>query len=338
MKVNYMQAVSLFWESLNKREEQTWYLKHEDIFENNFFIIKKFTTREANEAIFINPPRAGHHSNIAQSVIKYYIEHTNYAVYSAEHKAATQETKNYGIEEIVQEVDIAFNCITESDTIHLAGLCQGGWANVMWASLNPQKTKSIVIAGTPINFTIDGGKCNSSLSFVNNAYIMNIINYHNGIWPGKKQLCGFKMLNPVDRYLTTKVELWNYITNEDEKNIKKWVRNNSWYEHTLDLPGKMIMEVTNKLFRENQLIDKKLELSGNIIDLSKITCPVVAITGDDDDITLERQCSAILDYVSSKDKIHFSIPECGHIAIFLKNTALEQWGKAIDFIKNSIEV
>ena len=328
--------MSQFWEAYNKIEEQSWHINHSNIFENNFFIIKKFTDTRSNESIFINPPRAGHHSNIAQAVIKFYINNTNYNVYSAEHKAATQETKNFGIEEIVDEVETAFNCMTESNVIHLAGLCQGGWANVMWAALNPDKVKSIIIAGTPIDFTIDGGKCNSGLLFVNNAYIENIINYHNGVWPGKKQLCGFKMLNPVDRYLTTKFDLWNYIINEDEKNIKKWIRNNSWYESTLDLPGKMIMEVTNKLFRENQLINNKLNLFGNIVDLGKIDCPIVAITGDEDDITLERQCTEVLRYVSSKYKQHYSIPECGHIAIFLKNTALEKWGQAIKFIQNSI--
>ena len=340
--LNYTDTSKIYWEARKQREEQTWTLPHIDIYEDEFMIVKKFTSHKAKEALFINPPRAGHHSNIAQLVIKYCTENTNYAIYAVEHKAATQKTKNYGIEKIVNSINTVYDLImldmaTEYEKIHLYGLCQGGWANVIWAASNPDKVKSIIIAGTPIDFIIDGGKCQSWLSFVSNNYIKNIIKRHDGIWPGKYQLDGFKMLNPVDRYISTYMDLWNFIAEEDEKAIKKWIRNNSWYEHVLDLPGKMIIEVVDRLFRKNYLIKKKLKINGQIVDLSNITCPVVAITGDDDDITLERQCTEIFKYVSSKHTKHFAIPHCGHIAIFLKKEALEKWVEGIDFIKKSLK-
>lgn len=336
--LNQMKKSNTFLESVIDQEQQTWYLDHIDIYENDFFTVKKFTTHDAEEAVFINPPRAGHHSNIAQTLIKYYTENTDYTIYSCEHKPATQKTKDYGIEEIVEQVSIIKSLITECDEIHLVGLCQGGWANVMWASLNPSKVKSIIIAGTPIDYVIDGGKLQMWLSMVNDTLIKNMIDYNDGIWPGVYQLYGFKLLNPVDRFIGTYNELWDYVEKNDEKNIKKWVRNNSWYEHVIDLPGKMIQEVCTDLFRKNKLIKKELELFGQIVDISNITCPIVTITGDDDDITLERQCRALADYVSTEDeyKKHYSIPDCGHIAIYLKSSAIEKWGEAINFVKESI--
>lgn len=337
-----MKKINIYWEAIKTKKEQVWSLPHTDIFEDDFTIVKKFTNHEAKEAVFVNPPRAGHHSNIAEVVIKYIIDNTEYAVYSVEHKAATQKTKNYGIEKVVNVVNIVYDCImldmgVDKKKIHLYGLCQGGWANVMWAALNPEKVKSIIIAGTPIDFVIDGGKCQNWLSFVNNQYIKNVIKAHDGLWPGSHQLTGFKMLNPIDRYFGTYNNLWKLVMNEDEKGIEKWIRNNSWYEHVLDLPGKMIFEVCERLFRKNKLVKGELKLFKKVVDLSKITCPVVCITGDDDDITLTRQCSEFLNYVSSEHKKHYTIPDCGHIAIFLKKSALEKWGKGIKFIEKSLK-
>jgi poly(3-hydroxyalkanoate) synthetase len=330
--VDYIDQTRTFWDAYNAREEQTWQLPHVDVFVTDFFTIKKFTHRPyATEAVFVNPPRAGHHSNIAQLVIEYYIKNTNYEVFSSDHHSATQETKNYGIEEVVSQVDCVYNCIPFKK-IHLAGLCQGGWGNVIWAALNPEKVKSIIIAGTPIDFQIDGGKCQMWLDVMPQSTIENIIKSNNGIWPGKYQLCGFKMLNPVDRYLTTNSELMEYVIAKDEKKIKKWIRNNSWYEYVMDLPGKMIKQVRKNLFGMNELIKGELVLFDKRVLLQNITCPIGCITGDDDDITLERQCTEIFNYVSSDQKIHFHIPNCGHIAIFLKGQSLEIWGETIKFV------
>jgi len=334
--------INKFWSSILKHEEQSWNLEHTNCFENNFMVVKCFTNYHDNkEAILINPPMAGHHSNIAQTVIKNYVDNTDYAVYSIEWKAATQETKNYSIAEIVDSVGIAAFIVMSFEgegPIHLAGLCQGGWAEAMWASLNPNSVKSLIVAGSPIDFVIDGGKCQDWLKVANNLYIQSIIDFNCGVWPGEYQLLGFKMLNPYERFFETYYKLWKSVCNEDNNTVNKWVRNNSWYEHIQDLPGKMVMEVCNNLFRNNDLINGKLYLDGRNVDLSKITCPVVAITGDDDDITLTRQCSAILDYVSTPEehKKHYRIQHCGHIAIFISKPALDKWRDARNFIRGAI--
>ena len=333
MLESYINKSNLFWEAVNTHEPQTWALEHTDVLENDFFIVKQFAKRGNRGSVLINPPMAGHHSNIAQTITKFYRENTNYNVFSIEWKPATPKTKDYGIEEIVNHIDLAVNHISPNQKIHLAGLCQGGWALAMWAALNNHRAKSLIIAGTPIDYVIDGGKCQMWLDMVSNQYIKNVIDYHDGIWPGKKQLLGFKLLNPVDRFLGTYTGLQKLVDEDDMSGIKKWVRNNSWYEYVQDLPGKMIREVCSILFRDNHLIEKKIVIDGDVVDLKNITCPVVAITGDDDDITLTRQCSEILNHVSSDKRRHFPIPDCGHIAIFLTKAAMERWGKAIEFVK-----
>lgn len=333
--IDFNNQINLFWNAYNTIEPQIWNIKHKNLYEDDFIVVKSFQNSSSGQTRIINPPMAGHHSNIAQTVIKYYVDNTDDGIISIEWKPATETTKNYGIEEIINKVDLAIKiAIGKTKSIHLAGLCQGGWALVMWACLNPERAKSIIIAGTPIDYIIDGGKCQNWLSIVDNNYIKRVINNHDGIWPGKNQLLGFKMLNPMDRFFGTYNDLAKLVQKNDINGIKKWIRNNSWYEHVQDLPGNFILEVCDWLFRKNKLIKKELYLNDTLIDLSKLKCPVVCITGDEDDITLTRQCSEILKYISTpkKNTIHYSIPKCGHIAIFLIKPALEKWNLATKFI------
>ena len=320
-----------FWKAIDTIEPQGWNLPHANVYEDAFMVVKCFREGDTDSARFINPPMAGHHSNVAERVVRFYLENTEDSVYAIEWKAATDETKNYGIDAIVESLDVAINYAYEK-TLHLVGLCQGGWADAIWAALNPQSLASLTIAGTPIDFVIDGGKCQMWLSMVSNSYIDRVIDRHDGLWPGKMQLTGFKMLNPVDRYVGTYTELQRHIQNDDEAAIKKWIRNNSWYETCQNLPGRMIREVIRQLFRGNELVRGDLEVWHQKVDLSRITCPVVTITGENDDITLEHQCSAIHDYVSSERQAHFHVPDCGHIGIFLKSESMKRWKLGLDFL------
>jgi poly(3-hydroxyalkanoate) synthetase len=336
----YVDQTKLFWNAFNARESQIWTLPHNDLYEDDFMIVKLFKEGTSGEIRIINPPMAGHHSNIAVRAIDYYVKNTDDTIISIEWKPATEKTKDFGIEEVIDKVGMAiFIAAGDVTKVHLAGLCQGGWALVMWAALNPERVKSIVIAGTPIDYVIDGGKCQNWLSMVSNQYIKNVIRQHGGIWPGENQLLGFKMLNPMDRFYGTYQKLMKLVEVGDVKGIKKWVRNNSWYEYVQDLPGKFIIEVCDWLFRKNKLIKKELVINGQVVDLSKITCPFVCITGDDDDITLTRQCTEALRYISTPEEYteHYPIPKCGHIAIFLTNEAMKRWDAATKFIEKCLE-
>jgi poly(3-hydroxybutyrate) depolymerase len=328
--INYFE----YWNDILDLKEQTWSLPNKITEETDIAILRQFKQGTTEEIRLITPPMAGHHSNISEKIIKMYCEETDDSVYGIEWKSATQKTKNYGLQEIVNELKNFIEKI--SNPVHLSGLCQGGYTNVIYSCLYPENIKSIIIAGTPIDFVVDGGKIQNGLTLVPDEYYQITINLYNGIWPGMEQLMGFKMLNPYDRFVGTYFDLWKCHQKGNNKGKEKWIRNNSWYEHVQDLPGKFIMDVIFKLFKNNELINKKLIINDKIVDLTNIKCPVVAITGDNDDITLERQCTNIFNFISSKNTKHYHIDNCGHIGIFLKNEAIEKWKYSMEFISEVI--
>ena len=156
--------INRFWEAVRDVRPQKWNTLHIDIHEDDFFVVKCFRKGTNGTARFVNPPMAGHHSNIAERVVRLLLENTEDSVFAVEWKEANRRTRDHGIANIVDSVGVAMELITEyHPETHMIGLCQGGWANAIWAALNPHMVASLTVAGTPIDFKIDGGKCQTGL-------------------------------------------------------------------------------------------------------------------------------------------------------------------------------
>jgi polyhydroxyalkanoate synthase len=73
-----------------------------------------------------------------------------------------------------------------------------------------------------------------------------------------------------------------------------------------------------------------MKADGNIIDLKKITAPLLTIVADD--LVSPESTLAITDYVSSKDKASRTIPG-GHIGLCISTKAHEKlWPEAAKWI------
>ena len=72
--------------------------------------------------------------------------------------------------------------------------------------------------------------------------------------------------------------------------------------------------------------------NGNIIDLKKITAPLLTIVAENDDLVSPESTLAITDYVSSKDKASLTIPG-GHIGLCIGTKAHEKlWPEVVKWI------
>ncbi len=77
----------------------------------------------------------------------------------------------------------------------------------------------------------------------------------------------------------------------------------------------------------------ELKVMGKYVSLKNITCPVVLIAGANDDITLEPQLFNMADHVSG-EVLKIVIPDCGHIGLFMKQQALQEyWKPALDAVQ-----
>ena len=109
-----------------------------------------------------------------------------------------------------------------------------------------------------------------------------------------------------------------------------------WYDYAQDIPGGWYLQVVKDLFKDNKLIRGEFEVFGKAVDLGCITCPLVLLAGERDDITLTPQVYNAEHYASTPKEHIFKaiIPRAGHISVFMGQRALQhEWPEALAFLR-----
>jgi polyhydroxyalkanoate synthase len=94
----------------------------------------------------------------------------------------------------------------------------------------------------------------------------------------------------------------------------------SWLYDSVPIIGKVFEQIINDIYKKNLLIQNKMMLGKNLVDLKKITMPVLNIVGTNDDLVSAESSRSITDIVSSKDKKTLEFP-IGHVGLCISKTA-----------------
>lgn len=315
-----------------------WATENRPVFELGNVILRDFSSEGStpDAPILIIPPQAGHHSNIAdyapgQSLVETCLSTKN-SVYATEWKSATPERKNETIDDCIRAMDRCIDAICKKGAkVRLIGLCQGGWQSAIYTALYPEKVHSLTLAAAPIDFKAGNGKIQFYADFYPMMFYECLVAAGGGNMPGECMKFGFKMLNPVDRFLLDYSDIYRSMNNQELYERQRAFRD--WYEYTQNIPGAMYLQVVRELFKGNRLIKGALMILGREVNLHKIKCPLILIAGEKDDITLKEQVFNMEAYVSSKDILKKVVP-AGHIGVFMSKKILKEYWP--EFLRKSL--
>jgi len=323
-----------FWEELQRFEEPPWQSANTVVLNDKAFKLRRFTEERKGLPILILGPQAGHHTSIVdyalpgQSLVELCKVSTDRPVYAVEWKSATLDRRDETIDDLILQTDRCVEYL--GGKAHLVGLCQAGWLSSIYAALYPGKVHSLVLGGAPIDFTAGGGKIQQMVQTMPYTFYSWLVQLGGGLMDGRYIVTGFKNMNPYDRYIDDYVKLYRSIN--DPEQLARIRRFRRWYEYTQSLAGGWYKQAVYELFKKNKLVKGRLKVLRQYVDLKRISCPVVLIAGEKDDITLEPQLFNMEKHVSS-DVLKMTIPNCGHIGLFIKTDALEKyWKPALEFV------
>ena len=333
--LDYYQDMLKFWDLVLHYEKPGWPTHNRVEVYNKAFRLRRFTpTGRTGTPILVLGPQAGHSTSIVdyavpgQSLVELCRDHTDRPVYAVEWRNATPDRRHETIDDLVKQTDACVDHI--GGKAHLLGLCQAGWQSAIYSSLYPEKVASLVLGGSPIDFAAGGGKIRKTVTTLPFTFYLMLVMLGHGIMRGRWILTGFKNMNAYDRYISDYINLFVNLDNQSTVERSRTFRR--WYEYTQSVPGAWYLQAVQQLFKENRLIRGELEILGRRVHLSSLTCPVVLIAGENDDITPPPQLLNMAEHVSG-ELMDMTIPNCGHIGLFIKAEALsDYWKPAIDFV------
>jgi polyhydroxyalkanoate synthase len=208
------------------------------------------------------------------------------------------------------------------DKIHLMGICMGGTFCVIYSALHPEKIKNLVTTVTPTNFDTDQGLLHI---WMKDMDVDRIVETYGNI-PGDIMNMGFLLLNParlmIDKYV-------GFIENMANKTfVENFVRMEKWIFDSPDVPGETFRQFVRDCYQKNLLIQNKMEVGGNRVDLKKITMPLLNYYGKYDHLVPPEACELLTSKVGSKDAEDICL-DTGHIGIYVSSKCQKEFAPRI---------
>ena len=196
--------------------------------------------------------------------------------------------------------------------LNIMGICMGGTFSIMYSALHPEKVKNLITTVTPSNFDTNKGLLHV---WTRELDLSRLVDAYGNV-PGDLLNVCFLLLNParlvIDKYKS-------YFENIDNREfIENFVRMEKWIFDSPDVPGETIRQFIGDCYQENLLIQSKMYLEGDLIDLQKITMPVLNIYGKFDHLVPPEASEMLIDKVGSRDTENLCL-NTGHIGIYVSS-------------------
>jgi polyhydroxyalkanoate synthase len=206
--------------------------------------------------------------------------------------------------------------------INLMGICMGGTFSVIYSALHPEKIRNLVTTVTPTHFDTDQGLLHTWMRAVGADRMVATF----GNMPGDLLNLGFLLLNParlmIDKYV-------GFMEQMDDKNfVENFVRMEKWIFDSPDVPGETFRQFITDCYQKNLLIQNRMEVGGQVVDLRRITMPLLNIYGKFDHLVPPEACRLLTRAVGSRDTEDLCL-DTGHIGIYVSSKCQREFAPKI---------
>ncbi len=263
------------------------------------------------------------------SVIKEFIEH-GFPVYMIDWGYPTMEQRKISFSDYVQYMDRAVDFICkerEVKGVSVLGYCTGGIISLMYASLHPEKVERFILLATPVDFS----KWYDLRILWGNIFDVRSIVSLFGNVPGELIiLFGRNLFMSYLPYFSMSAEFdKEFLTFESWRDA---LRINRWFIDTPMIPGSTYIQFIEDCYQQNLLINNKMRIDSQIIDLRKIRAPLLNILAKYDHLVPLSAGNALKDVYSGKSYEEIVFPS-SHTGLSVSREAhLNLWPKVCEWL------
>lgn len=218
---------------------------------------------------------------------------------------------------------VQFICLKHGlQKINLMGICMGGTFAVIYAALHPGRVKNLITTVAPTNFDTDQGLLHVWMKTIDADKMADTF----GNIPGDLMNVGFLLLNPARLMIDKYVGLLENLG--DKLFVENFIRMEKWIFDSPDVPGETFRQFVKDCYQKNLLIENKMKVEGQTVDLRKITMPVLNIYGRYDHLVPPGACDLLTRRVGSADTEDICI-DTGHIGIYVSSKSQDEFAPRI---------
>jgi poly[(R)-3-hydroxyalkanoate] polymerase subunit PhaC len=195
------------------------------------------------------------------------------------------------------------------DDVSVVGYCLGGMFALLCAAGNPNvRIRNLVLVATPIDYAAMG----LPVTLIREGRLdPETLIDDTGNVPPNVLLNSFRLRNPtaeLAQYANLVERLWN------EEYVRAFQAMNQWIHDHIPFPGALARQMVALLARGNQLMTGQIQLNRRRIRLDAVTCPVLNVMAEKDDVVPLASATPVKALVGTSDFEELRVP-AGHVAL-----------------------
>lgn len=138
-----------------------------------------------------------------------------------------------------------------------------------------------------------------------------------GLVPGEVVRRFFSARRPTADFVQY-VNLWQKLWNDEDTDAHTAMA--QWVRDQIPIPGAVFRQVTEMFLRENAFVNGTARLDGRLVDLQRVTAPILSVTAEHDDI-VPKECTTPLASLVAGEVTDVRIP-AGHVGLVMGRRAM----------------
>jgi polyhydroxyalkanoate synthase len=204
----------------------------------------------------------------------------------------------------------------------------GGSMSTMFTALYPEYVKNLMLLAAGIDFSTREGLLNmwtDANMFDVDAFVDEL-----GNCPAEFLQSCFTMLSPVRNLIGKPITLAEKMG--DDKFLEEYLTMENWINDNVPVPGEVFRDFVKYLYQQNLLVKNRMPVGGKLVDLKRITCPVLNLLASQDTLVPPAQSEPFTQLVGSKDTKTIEL-KTGHIGLAMGSAAQrELWPQAVSWL------
>jgi len=284
---------------------------------------------EGKRAFLIIDPRAGHGPGIggfkADSEVGFALKagHAVYMVIFFPEPVPGQTLADVSLAE-TEFVRIVRERHPTRDKPVVMGNCQGGWAAMLMAALDPDSVGPIVVNGAPMSYWA-GNDAENPMRYaggvLGGAWTASLASdLGGGVFDGAYLVDNFEYLNPANTYFTKYYTLYSRIDTEPPR----FLEFERWWGGYFLMNRAEIKWIVENLFVGNRLAAGKAEWApGKAFDLKAVRSPIIVFASLGDNITPPQQA---INWVADLYPTTQALKDAGQVVVGLMHRSIGHLG------------
>jgi poly(3-hydroxyalkanoate) synthetase len=299
--------------------------------------LREFSRGDAGQPVLVCAPYALHGAVVADfapghSLVAALQRGGMNRIYVTDWRSATPEMRHLSIDNYLAELNVAIDEI--GAPVDLVGLCQGGWLSLVYAARFPGKVRRLVLAGAPVDVSTPSELSKVVAALPRQAF-EQMVQQGGGIVNGEHMLRFWNI--PFSQHDVEAVLQRNLRDRSDEARMLL-DRFQRWDRAPLDLPGVYYLEVTDRVFRQNQIAEGRFVALGRRIDLAEVRVPVFLLAGENDIVVPRDQAFATVRLLGTQPAwLERASEPCDHLSLFMGRKVLSHsWRRIAQWLQADI--